>query len=284
MKTWVLPVAALAAASLACDININVPDVRHVQTGPEQTITVDEPAPAGESGTVELQMGAGTLDLRGGGTGLISGEIRVNIDEWVPTITRDGDSVTIAQGNSEGGFPTGDDVINRWDLTLGDTPLDLIVRAGAYSSNIDLGGVPLRSLNIDDGASSSTVTFSAANPETMSRLDYDTGASTVTLTGLANANAERITFSGGAGTYTLDFTDGELQRDVDVDISVGVCTLTVIVPDGTPVTVTTDNALSSIDTDGSWGVNRDTYTTSGSGPAITINIDMGVGSLNLISK
>jgi hypothetical protein len=284
MKTWLLPVAALAAASLACDININTPNVRRVQTGPEQTITVDEPAAAGESGSLELQMGAGTLDLRGGAEGLVSGEIRTNIEEWVPTITRNGDSVTISQRNSEGAFPTGDDVINRWDLTLGDTPLDLTVRAGAYSSNIDLGGVPLRSLNIDDGASSSTVTFSAANPETMSRLDYDTGASTVTLTGLANANAERILFSGGAGTFTLDFTDGELQRDVDVDIHVGVCTLTVIVPDGTPVTVTTDNALASTDTDGNWGVNGDIYTTSGSGPAITINIDMGVGSLNLITQ
>lgn len=284
MKTWLFPVAALAAASLACDININVPNVPRLQTGPEQTITVDEPAPEGDSGAVELQLGAGTLDLRGGGEGLISGEIRVNIDAWVPTVTRDGDTVTIRQGDSDGGFPTGDDVINRWDLALGETPLDLTIKAGAYSSSLALGGVPLRSLNIDDGASSSTVTFSDANPEPMSRLDYDTGASTVTLTGLANANAERIGFSGGAGTYTLDFTGGELQRDVDVDINVGVCTLTVIVPDGTPVTVTTDNALSSIDTDGNWGVNGDTYTTSGSGPTITIRIDMGVGSLNLISK
>lgn len=284
MKTWLLPVAALAAASLACDININVPNVRRLETGPEQTITVDEPAATGDSGAVELQMGAGTLDLRGGGEGLITGEVRTNVAEWVPTITRDGDTVTIRQGESEGGLPTGDDVVNRWDLTLGESPLDLTVRAGAYTSNIDLGGVPLRSLTIDDGASSSTVTFSAVNPEPMSRLNYDTGASTVTLTRLGNANAERILFSGGAGTYTLDFRDGELQRDVDVDINAGVCTLTVIVPDGTPVTVTTDNALSSIDTEGSWGVNGDTYTTSGSGPAITINIDIGVGTLNLISK
>jgi hypothetical protein len=57
--------SALVIASLACSFNLNVPDIGQVETGPEQTVTVAEPAPeAAEVVDVELEMGAGELDLR----------------------------------------------------------------------------------------------------------------------------------------------------------------------------------------------------------------------------
>jgi hypothetical protein len=117
----------------------------------------------------------------------------------------------------------------------------------------------------------------------MDTFRYTTGASSVKLNGLANANFENLVFKGGAGDYTLDFS-GELQRDATVDITAGVCRLEIVVPEGTAVKIKLSGGLSDVRTEGTWSVNDKTYALSGEGPTLTINVDMGIGSLTLISK
>jgi hypothetical protein len=280
-------IAALTAASLACSINLNLPDLPRIQTGPEQTFTIAEAAPdAAEVVDVELNMGMGELTLSGGAAGLIDGEVRYNVDEWEPTLTNTGDTLTLSQGDSDdlqAGLPT-EDVINAWDLQLGEgVPLNLSIDAGAYAGNLALGGLPLRRLEINDGASHAEVSFDAPNPEAMERLVYETGASSVTLTGLANANFEEMEFNGGAGEYELDFS-GDLQRDATVEVVAGLSSLRISVPAGTNVRVDVGGGLHDVDTQGNWTASGDTYETSGSGPTLTIDVDMGAGSLTLISQ
>lgn len=283
MKRLLIIIAALAIAALACDISL--PNVPRLQTIPTETLAVSEPLPDSETAEVELRLGAGELTLAGGGDGLISGEIQYNVAEWKPTVTRDGDRVRLEQGRADSGNIglTEGNVVNEWNLKLGNKPLRLEIDAGAYRGELDLSGVPLRRLDIADGASTSTVKFESVNPEEMTELRYTTGASTVTLEGLANANFARMRFEGGAGTYTLDFS-GELQRDATVTIQAGICTLKIIVPEGTPARINRSGALTTVNTEGRWSVDGDTYEKSGDGPLLTINVELGAGTLTLVNK
>jgi hypothetical protein len=285
MKRILVAISALAIAALACGPNFNI-NVPRLTTGPTETVTISEALPEkGQVADITLMMGAGNLSVSGGADGLAAGTIDYNVAEWKPTLTRDGDALTIEQGKRDGTFGIPEnDILNEWDIQLGnDVPLNLTVNAGAYKGVLDLSGLRLKSLSINDGASDSSVTFDEVNPEDMSTLRYATGASQVTLSGLANANFEDMIFKGGAGDYTLDFS-GELQRDASVDITTGVCSLRIVVPQGTPVTVKLSGGLSDVKTDGTWTVKGQTYSTAGDGPAITINLDMGVGSLTLVNE
>jgi hypothetical protein len=282
-KLWI-PFTVLALAALACgpvNITVNIPKVT---TGPTQTFTVNEPLPDSKSAVdVTLAMGAGEFNLSGGGDGLLNGAVQYNVPEWKPTLTRGTTSLTLEQGqNDVNGLP-GSDVINRWDLKLGNAPMNLTVRAGAYRGEMDLSGVPLQSLDINDGASDSTVVFSSLNPEKMSTFTYRSGASSVNLRGLAWANFKSMEFDGGAGSYSLDFT-GNLQQDADVTINGGVGSLMISVPKSTAARVMVTRGLGSVSSDSGWTSSGDTYSTSGKGSTLTITVKMGVGSLELVTR
>jgi predicted membrane protein len=104
------------------------------------------------------------------------------------------------------------------------------------------------------------------------------------MTGLANANFEEMEFSGGAGDYTLDFS-GDLQRDATVRVKGGVGEITIIVSEDVKATVSVTKGVRSVDTDGSWTVEGDDYSTGAKeGPELRIYVEVGVGSLNLVSK
>jgi len=274
----------LAAASLACSVTVNVPQLTTV---PTQTLSINEAAPdSGQPADLQISMGAGSLNVSPGATGLVQGQVRYNVAEWKPTVTHTGSTVSITQGQPQNniGIPqSGSNIVNEWTLKLGNTPLGLTVNAGAYSGTLSLGGVPLTGLTIHDGASNAKVTFDAANPSKMSALTYDTGASTVDLEELANANAAQIDFTGGAGDFQLDFS-GKLQQDLTVSVKSGVSTVRLVVPPGVSAKVTVSGGLNNVNTDGGWAHSGDSYVQTGSGPAITINVDMGVGSLRLVNK
>ena len=279
MKRALTAVAAVVlVAALACSPTINVP---HVDTGATETLTVNEPLPAeADIAHVALEMGAGSLELAAGASGLAEGTIRYNVAGWRPTITRTDAHLRIEQGTPEPNLVLGEDTVNEWNLRLGDTPMELSVHAGAYSGQMDLTGLRLQRLEIQDGASNTQVTFSAPNPAEMEELSYTTGASTVDLSGLGFANFARMTFEGGAGSYTLDFGGG-LQREAEVTLHAGVSSLRIEVPSGTPAQVTVGGALREVTTLGAWTQSGDRYEAAGSGPTLTIRVDMGLGSLTL---
>ncbi len=283
--TVILAAAALVGASLACSVNFGGPALK---TGPTETLTINESLPSNvEVVDLTINLAAGQLNLSGGAEGVLEGEIRDNVVDWVPTVTNTGETLVVDQGapDNGGGFNlNGDNVVNDWTLHLGDIPYELTLNAGAYKGTLDLSGVPLRRLTINDGASDSDVVFDSVNSEPMDTLTYQTGASQVTLSGLGNANAAEIEFNGGAGDYTLDFS-GDLQRDLHVKVTAGVSSLKIVVAKGTPVRVEVSGGVNDVNTDGVWDVEGNTYTTTGSdGPAIVIDLEMGVGSVTLTEK
>ncbi len=283
-KMIFLAVTALAIVSLACSININLPEVQ-IKTGPTVTDNINVPLLADQQAIADVTMnfGAGKLNLQPGATdALISGTATYNVADLKPVITTDNNNISIDTGNMKlNGIPKiGTTIINEWNLSLGDSPMSLVIKAGAYEGTFELGGLSIHKLDVTDGASKVDLSFSKPNLIEMTELKYTTGASTVTLTGLANANVNDLTFNGGAGSYTLDFS-GKLQHDMTVTIESGVSSVVVSVPEGVNALVITDNGLSSVTTSGNWQHNGNNYQLTGTGSTITINVKLGAGSLRL---
>ena len=214
-KMILVPVIILALVSLACSVTFNLPNTT-AKTGPTVTenITVPPLADKTASANVTLGFGAGKLNLQpGSADALVSGTVTYNVTDFKPVVTTNGSDISIEQGNLKlKGLPTlNSNVVNEWDLSLGTSPLNLIIKAGAYQGNFELGGLSIQTLDVTDGASKVDLSFSKPNLVEMTTLKYTTGASEVSLHGLGDANVNDVTFSSGAGKYTLDFS-GKLQR------------------------------------------------------------------------
>jgi hypothetical protein len=271
----------LAIALSACSFHVSLPVT--VKTGPTVTDEISAPKPADSTQTVHvtLDFGAGILKLHSGTDAALSGTATYNVSDFKPTVTIDGSSVTVEQGNWRiNGIPDISNIKNTWDLSLGKMPLDLNIKGGAYQGEYDFGGLALTNLTISDGAADVKLNFSSPNLAEMSLLRYETGASNVSLVGLGNANFDSLVFNSGAGNYTLDFT-GALKRNGSVTVETGVSNLTMIIPAGVPAQITVDGGLSNVAHDSDWQQNGNVYTQAGSGPQLTIVVKIGAGNLTL---
>jgi hypothetical protein len=279
---YLLAIALLVMVTMACGLTINIPSDGY-QVGPTRTkeIVVEQPdAPVAD---VTLVFGAGRLKVTPGAQdALILGQATYNFEALEPMIMVNDGKVRLETGDSGiSGLPRfGEDLKNDWELQLGDMPMNLTLNAGAYQSDLELGGLALQSLHISDGAADVSLRFSEPNPSEMESLRYVTGASNVRLTGLANANFASMIFRSGAGDYTLDFS-GELQRDAVVNIESGISRVVMIVPREMNAKVYFKGGLSDIEHSGDWERSGDQFVLEGAGPQLIINIDLGAGSLQL---
>ncbi len=286
-KPLIAVILVMALVTMACGVTINLP-VEQVKTGPMETTDITVPLPENDTTVtdVSLAFGAGKIVINPGAENdLVTGTATYNVPDFRPEVKITGNTVRIEQGNLQiNGIPNFQgNIQNDWDLSIGSTPINLSIDAGAYSGSYELGGLSLNRLDVTDGASDVALSFSEPNQSEMSTLSYKTGASNVHMDGLSNANFSVMTFRSGAGSYTLDFS-GELQRDADVNIDTGISSLTIIVPEGTAAEVHFTGALSNVTTSGAWSRSSGKYVMSGEGPKITISIQMGAGSLDLRDK
>jgi hypothetical protein len=255
--------------------------------GPTQTFDINEKLGGAAVTDVTVSMGAGTLEVGSGASGLVSGTISYNVEKWKPEVVRGDSSVAIKQGTTKGLDGVGTDVVNDWKLKLGAAPIRLAVTAGAYEGTYELGGLALQKLSIEDGAAKTHVNFASANLSQLETLSYDTGASTVTLSGLADANFKKLEFNGGAGSYTFDFS-GELRTSGSVTIDSGASKVHIIVPSGTAAKVVVNGKLTDVTQEGTWTAADKTYSTpaaaSSDGKLLSITVNMDVGSLTLTAE
>jgi hypothetical protein len=270
-------ILVLALASLACGFTIDLPERAKAGDEVKESITVADPK--SDETRLNISFGAGDLNLSSGAKNLVDGTVLYNVKELKPQVTTKDGETEIKQGDFKN-LPPLSGMKNQWDLKLGKTPMDLTISAGAYKGNFELGGLSLKSLNINDGAAEVTVSFSEPNPVAMTEFSYTTGASNVTLEGLANANFNTLIFNSGAGNYTLDFS-GELQRDATVSMDSGLSDVTIIIPQGMNVNVTVDSTLADVSFGDGWSQKGKVYSQNGEGPTLTIIINMGAGNLRL---
>ena len=271
------PIFLVLVLLTACSIYIDIP-VKN--TGPEITDEISVPVPD-SNGTTRLIIGfgAGELTILPGAETLVSGTATYNIEDLKPEVSTSGSTVNLKQGDYHiTGLPSSMEVVNRWDLQLGDDPMDLEIEAGAYQAEYDLGGLALTNLSIQDGAADVEMAFSSPNLAEMSLLRYETGASSISLNGLANANFSNMQFEGGAGNFTLDFS-GELKRDATVTIEASLGNLTLIIPENTPATIQAESGLSNLDIPSAWSQDGNIYTQTGSGASLYFVIQLGAANL-----
>ncbi len=268
----------LALLVTACDLRFSLP----ITPGPTLTDEINIPLPdSAKPLQLTLAFGAGTLKLSPGANALVFGAATYNIPDFKPGVTVKDNIIRLEQGNYKlTGIPDFSNLKNEWDLKLGAAPLDLTIEAGAYKAEYEFGGLALTNLTIKDGAAAVKLAFSTPNKTEMGMLRYETGASNVTLSGLANANFAIMKFDSGAGNYTLDFS-GELMRAASVSVETGVSNMILVIPTDIPVQLTVEGGLSNVSVPAGWAKNGNTYTQAGSGPALTIIVEIGAGNLTI---
>jgi len=274
-------IVVLFLATLACSLQ-NI----QMRTIDPQIVFVAEPfSQTAQETEIVFKMTGGRFILTPDGQDLVNGSIKYNVEQWEPEFNRRDNYFEIRQVNPFRltGIPLGD-IENIWELALNDSlPLNLTIEGGASENDFDLSGLNLTRLRIIQGASDTTLRFDTPNPGIMEDLTFTTGASSAKIYGLGNANFKRLTMSSGAGDYTLDFT-GTLSWDALVDIKAGVSNISIIIPSGMRAMVINKGTVSNVNTQGTWLVTDQTYTTLNEGYTLTINLDMSVGNVNLIHE
>lgn len=154
--------------------------------------------------------------------------------------------VSIGSGRVRGRNMKGGDL----SLQLSDrTPMELELSFGAAEAQLELGGLRLRDLTVETGASATTLHVSRANPEVCETVEIDVGAARFEAQGLGNLNARKMEVNGGVGEVVLDF-GGEWRGDLDLKVSMGLGSLTLRVPRGLGVQVQKEGLLSGFDSQG----------------------------------
>jgi hypothetical protein len=282
MKKQIISVIiVLLMATLACSLQ----NIR-LETIDSQIVFINEPFPQDSQGAeVVFKMTGGKFTITPDAEGLVNGSIKYNVEPWQPEVIRRDNYFEIRQVNPfrVTGIPLGD-VENIWELALTNAlPLNLTIEGGASENLFDFSGLQLTRLKITQGASETILRFDTPNPAVIEDLTFTTGASSAKIYGLGNANFKQMTMSCGAGDYTLDFT-GTLLQDAQVDIKAGVSNITIIIPAEMRAEVFNQGTVSNVNSQGTWLLSDQTYTTLNQGYTLTINLDMSVGNVNLIHE
>lgn len=134
---------------------------------------------------------------------------------------------------------------NAWDLRFTDAvPISFDMELGMGKGDFDFTGLAVNDLNLSAGASSVSVRFDQPNKTTMNEMTIETGLSKFHGEGLCNARFRRFKFQGGVGSYSLDFS-GPLEHDVNIDIEVGLGSITVIIPENAGAKIYYEKSLIS---------------------------------------
>jgi hypothetical protein len=215
-----------------------------------------------DSVDVEIQMGAGTLDVSGGASELLEASFIYNVAELDPRATYANGRLEVKDTGVEGGhrfiFDL-DEFRNDWDLKLSeDVPMEMKIELGAGPSNLALGALALSRLNIAGGAGE--VDLDLKGSQALRQLDFDLGA----------------------GRVTIDLT-GEWQHDLDARIRSGLGDFNLRLPGDVGLRINVEAGVGKID---ARGLTRDgnIYTNEAFGSSdVTLRIDIegGVGRINL---
>jgi hypothetical protein len=252
-----VPVAGLAGAvvllapalsGVAC---ISAP----LQAQSWASVQYERQAVALEELRVEVTYGAGTFRLGPAGGGhLYRARIRYDEDAFSPTHELVGNQLRIGvQGTSSSGRRVslrGDMDEAELDLQLGRrVPTRLELSLGAVRADLDLGGIPLRALELSTGASDTSIRVSSPNPESLGSATFKVGAAAFAAQDLGNLRAREIRVEAGVGEVKLGF-GGLSTPETTVRASVGLGALELTVPRNVGIHLTRSGFLSSMNAPG----------------------------------
>lgn len=165
--------AATLILAVACD-----------KGGEMQSETRTVAAAEATSARVKVEMAVGTLRLDGTASELANADFRYNVAKWKPlvdyTVNSNAGSLTIHQPNA-GRLDFNKDLTNEWDLHLNRAmPIDLVIKLGAGTSDLKLGGMNLTALGVETGAGETVVDLAGAWSRSL-QAQIKGGAGTITV-------------------------------------------------------------------------------------------------------
>jgi hypothetical protein len=132
---------------------------------------------------VEINLGAGVLDLTGGAEKLLEADFNYNVASLKPEVEYKDGTLVVRQPDVRG-LPVLRDITdfrNEWVLRLNDeVPMDLRVEVGGGTTDLQLAGLSLTRLDINLGAGSSTVDLRGGWARDLD-VTIDTGAADITV-------------------------------------------------------------------------------------------------------
>ena len=118
----------------------------------------------------------------------------------------------------------------QWSLSFSDAiPISFDIEMGVGKGDLNLSGLSVKDLNLSTGASDVCLAFDEPNRTSIENINVESGVSNFLGRNLGNANFRHFRFQGGVGSCVLDF-GGEITREVDVDVAVGMGVMTLIIP------------------------------------------------------
>jgi hypothetical protein len=175
---------------------------------------------------------------------------------------------------------------NNWLMRFTDSvPISFDIELGMGKGDFNLSGLRIKDLNLSTGASSVALRFDEPNQTSIENITIETGLSKFKAYGLSNSNFENLKFEGGVGSYLLDFS-GKLDREADVDIQIGLGSITLIIPNDIGAKVYYEKSwVASIDLPNDFVEKEDNnYFSknyySGNG-RLNLHIEAGLGSVTI---
>jgi hypothetical protein len=235
---------------------------------------------------VQVQYGAGHLRVSPAGGGLLYRlDLRYDERQFRPVADYDREAGRLKLGvegrDGHGGSMNTDDAHATVELSPA-VPMDLSLQFGAGEADVDLGGMSLRDVSVETGASRTTIAFGRPNRIAAGRVRVQAGAAELRVSGLGNARAERFEFEGGVGQTTLDF-GGDWKQNATASVRMGVGAVRLRLPRSLGVKVTKDAFLTSFDPTGmvkrgdAWYSNN--YDSSPY--RLDLSINAAVGSIDI---
>lgn len=242
--------------------------------------------PPGGEMELSIRVGAGRLELSG-----------AEQPEWVRGgYTGPAGSAPRVQGGTQAAVEVGRDIADLLGatdrlpdlrLSLGTArPFGLRVSAGAGSSDLSLGGVPLTRLDVSCGAGPVRVAFSRPNPAVLRTARISVGAGRLEVHGLGNAGFEELVVEGGAAECILDFT-GVPVRPARVRLSAAIGRIEVQIPESLSAEITASALLGGAVADAAF-VNRPPRiltqaAAAGAPPVFQIQGSTALGKLDFVT-
>ena len=248
---------------------------------------IDVAYPVSDDLHLRIALGACRLEARPGeGDAWITGVCHDPTGKRAPRIIEEGGMVRITEAEPSweripavfGGVP-------RYELAIGkERPFALTIETGASEFEMDLGGVPISTLMVRQGAGRFELGFSVPNPHPMELLEVSSGAAGIELEDLANANFSEMRLSGGAAGYELDF-GGTLSRAAEAKIEAGLSGVEIEIPASTAAKIVAETTLGSVDVGDGFTKREGAFWTeagaAGDEPLLTIRAGVRLGSLQL---
>lgn len=281
-----LPACAMALAALA-----GAGAGAAAQAQDYRTATESRQRRGEDALVVNVQFGVGEFRLRPGPERVLYRmNLRYDARAFEPVSDYDADTRRLRVGveglNVRGNHINYPDMPKqRLDLELSPAvPTELDLAFGAGATDIELGDLSLRQIDIKGGASETVVRFSRPNRIACERLTFQVGAIDLKTEKLGNARCRHIEFKGAAGDITLDFT-GEWAdgSDTRVEVAVGLGSVRLRFPEDLGIAVNVDRFLTSFDRSGLrrrgdryYSANYDTAKTK-----IDLDVKAAMGSVEI---